>query len=87
MKSKLPHFYFREIIALTYAFICSEAVARGGQRGGGGILFGIIGVIIAFFIFKIIGEALSPSSKSTDKVILGFIASIFAITLLLIVFK
>lgn len=87
MKAKLPYVYLKEIIAITYIFICNEAVARGGQGGDASLFFGLIGVGIAFLLCKVVGEALSPSSKSSDQIILGFVINLFGIALLLSIFK
>jgi len=88
MKSKFNQLNLICIVGSAYAFTCCDAIARGGQRGGGGgILFGIIGVAIAYFLFKAVGSVVSPSSNSSSQVILGFMVSSFCIAILLSIFK
>ena len=88
-KFKITHFYTTIKILGAYAFTCCDAVARGGSGGGGdgGMFFGLIGVAIAFFLCKEVGAAISPSSKSSDQIFLGFVINLFGIALLLSIFK
>ena len=88
-KFKMTHFYTTIKILGAYAFTCCDAVARGGSGGGGdgGMFFGLIGVAIAFFLCKEVGAAISPSSKSSDQIFLGFIVNLICIVLLLSIFK
>jgi hypothetical protein len=66
----------------------NDAYARGGHGGdGGGIILGLIGVIIAFFLCELVGKALSPYSKSTDQIIIGLFVILFCLALLLRIFK
>jgi hypothetical protein len=88
-KIKLTHFYSMIKILIAYAVTYSDAVARGGTGGGGdgGLFFGLIGVAIAFFLCKEVGAAISPNSKSSDQMFLGFIVILSCIALLLSIFK
>ena len=86
---KLTRFYSMTKILVAYAITSSDAVARGGSGGGGdgGMFFGLIGVAIAFFLCKAVGAAISPNSKSSDQIFLGFIVNLICIVLLLSIFK
>ena len=88
-KFKMTYFYSIIKILGAYVFSCCDALARGGSGGGGdgGMFFGLIGVAIAFFLCKTVGAAISPNSKSSDQMFLGFIVNLIGIVLLLRIFK
>ena len=74
-------------VLLIALVLSDDAYARGGHGGDGGLLFGIIGVAIAFFLCKLIGETISPYSKSTDQIFIGLFVILFCLALLLRIFK